>query len=442
MATVKFLLQSNSENAPIYLRLSIGRGKIFKRKTSLSINPKEWSEKNLPKQTTAENKNIASQLRKLKDFVLDEVNVSNSKGIEIEGKWLQHIIDLHFNRIEVKELDYLVEYGDYFIKNLKYKTNDKTKQLGVSKSTEKKYRTIVNKLQSFDRYKKRKTKLIDVNLKFRIELIEYFNEVDKLSDNTIGRYLKFVKSICLDAEKNGFRVSSQLKDFMGFSIDAPKVILNFDELEQIKQTKFVSENHNIAKDWLIIGCFTGQRVSDLLRMNKNFIQILQGYEFIVITQQKTKKTVQIPIHYEVKEILNKRNGDFPPLFTTNIDSNKAMFNRYLKQLCKISNIDTLVKGNKFDEGTKRYITGIYPKHELVSSHICRRSFASNHYATELYPTPLLMNITAHKTEKMFLTYIGKQPIDYSLQIAKTWAKLEKKRVNKPQLNVLKKASNQ
>ena len=233
---------------------------------------------------------------------------------------------------------------------------------------------------------------------------------------------------------------------MGFSIDAPKVILNLNEIEKIKNTKFVSDNHEIAKDWLIIGCFTGQRVSDLLRMNASFIQHIQDFDFIVLTQQKTKKTVQIPIHFEVREILNKRNGKFPPIFTSNIDSSKVMFNRYLKQLSKIAGIDTIVKGNKFDKDTKRYITGMYPKHELVSSHICRRSFASNHYATELYPTPILMNITAHKTEKMFLTYIGKEPIDYGLQLAKIWQKVGKKikKANKQKadLKVIKKASNQ
>jgi integrase len=70
---------------------------------------------------------------------------------------------------------------------------------------------------------------------------------------------------------------------------------------------------------------------------------------------------------------------------------------------------------------------MYPKYELVSSHICRRSFASNHYATELYPTPILMNITAHKTEQMFLTYIGKEPIDYSVKLAKIWQNLASNR---------------
>lgn len=436
MATIKYLLQSKSDNAPIYLRLSLGRNKLYKRKTSLSINPKNWSDLGYPKKNTAENKNISSKLRKLKDFILDEVNNASVNGTEINGQWLQSKIDLRFNRFEVVELDYLTQYGEYFIKNLKYKINDKTKKIGVTISTHKKYRTIVNKLKAFDKKNNTRTKLIDVNLKFRIDLIEYFSKVDNLSDNTIGRYLKFVKSICLDAEKNGFRVNSQLKDFMGFSIDAPKVILSLEELEQIKNTKLINENHELARDWLIIGCFTGQRVSDLLRMNSNFIQYIQGYNFIVLTQQKTNKLVQIPIHFEVQKILDKREGHFPPLFSNNIESCKAMFNRYLKQLCKVSDIIKEVNGNKFDEKTKRYISGTYPKYQLVSSHICRRSFASNHYAKELYPTPILMNITAHKTEKMFLNYIGKEPIDYSLQLAKIWSRLQE--VKKTKLKVVRK----
>ena len=41
-------------------------------------------------------------------------------------------------------------------------------------------------------------------------------------------------------------------------------------------------------------------------------------------------------------------------------------------------------------------TGIYKKHELVSSHICRRSFATNLYGK--IDTLTIMKITGHKTE--------------------------------------------
>ena len=447
MATIKYQLQSKSDNAPIYLRLSLGRKGSFKRKTSLSINPNNWSFKTgIPKQKYADQKNLTSKLRGLAVFILDEVNEANSKGVEITGTWLQSKIDIHFNKHETLKLDYLTAYGEHLIKNLKYKVNPKSNSVGVSISTQKKYQTIVNKLIAFDIKQGKRTKLIDVNLTFRADLIDYFNKVDKLSDNTIGRYLKFVKSICLDAKKNGLKVNEQLDNFLGFTIKAPKIILSLDEIEIIKSKTFINDAHEIAKDWLIIGCFTGQRVSDLLRMNVRMIQHIQDYDFIVLEQIKTNKTVQIPIHFEVKKILDKRNGEFPPTFANNIDSNKTMFNRYLKDLCKLAGINTVVNGNKFDEKKKRYLNGYYPKHELVSSHICRRSFASNFYASELYPTPILMNITAHSTEQMFLEYIGKKPIDYSLQLAKIWQKVGVKQksnvINNANLKIVKKVSNQ
>lgn len=445
MATVRFILQSKKENVPIYLRLILGRNKDIFRKTGLLISPKDWSTKTrLPKQNTSSNKNTSTQLRKLETFVIEKLNNINDLEV-ITGDWLQNCIDAFFNRIkkDTNELHYLVPYGEYFISNLEYKITQKGKK-GVSKSTQKKYRTIVNKLIEFEKYRKKKILLKDVDLQFRTELIKFFSNSGRLSDNTIGRYLKFVKSICLDAKKNGIETNLQLEHFKGFTVKVPKIVLSFDELEQIKNTTYNNPNHEITKGWLIIGCYTGQRVSDLLRMNSGFIQRLQSFEFIVLEQIKTEKLVQIPIHQEVKKILEKRNGEFPPVFATNIDSNKALFNRYLKQVCKIAGIDEVVNGNAYDPKRKRTIEGEYEKYKLVSSHICRRSFATNFYGDPKYPTPLLMNITAHSTEKMFLEYIGKKPLDYGLQLAKIWANevLKEQHKENPQLEVIKNVSNQ
>ena len=449
MATIKYLLQSKSEIAPIYLRLSLGRVKgekskyiSFKRKTGLNINPKDWSiDKSLPKQNIAANKKMASRLRGLSKAILDDLNDANSENVEVSGEWLNTHIDIFFKRNTKTDLDKLTNYGLYFLDNLPYKVSKQGKS-GVAKSTQKKYKTIVNKLTLFEKKRKKTIFIKDVDSNLRSELIQYFVKVDKLSDNTIGRYLKFVKSICLDAKRNGIEVNPQLEYFKGYSVKVPKITLSFDELEKIKKTALVNENHEIAKDWLIIGCYTGQRVSDLLRMNKGFINNIQNFEFIVLEQIKTGKTVQIPIHNEVKEILNKRNGEFPPKFNINADSNSVLFNRYLKQLCEIAKINTKVEGNAFDKKTKRTVKGMYEKYKLVSSHICRRSFATNFYGNPKFPTPILMNITAHSTEKMFLEYIGKKPIEYGLQLAKIWADEVKKAKKEPQLTVVKQVSNQ
>ena len=158
-----------------------------------------------------------------------------------------------------------------------------------------------------------------------------------------------------------------------------------------------------------------------MRMNKSMIEEHYGFEFIVLTQQKTKKIVQIPIHKEVKFILDFLGGNFPPVFSKNKDSNSAFFNKRLKVVCKEAKLTYLTEGSLRSEKTKRLEVGKYPKYKLVASHICRRSFATNFYAQRKYPTPLLMNITAHGTEKKFLNYIGKKPIDYGVQFAKIWA---------------------
>ena len=69
MATIKYLLQSKLDNAPIYLRLSLGRSNTLKRKTGLSISPKKWSYKNgFPKQNYSDEKNITSDFDIPVDF--------------------------------------------------------------------------------------------------------------------------------------------------------------------------------------------------------------------------------------------------------------------------------------------------------------------------------------------------------------------------------------
>lgn len=299
--------------------------------------------------------------------------------------------------------------------------SNKDGKKGVSEATIKKRTTILNKLIKFQVKAKRKIKVKDVDLKFREQFIDFLDEEEKLSEGTIGRYLKEVKTICTDAQKNNIEVSSQLIHFKGFTSKSYKVTLSFKEIQEIKKTKFEDESLEATKNWLIIGCYTGQRVSDLMRMNKTMIEEHHGYNFIVLTQKKTGKIVQIPIHEEVRIILDSLGGNFPSTFSENESSNSALFNKYLKVVCKQAKLTYLTEGKLRNEETERLEVGKYPKYKLVSSHICRRSFATNFYAQKKYPTPLLMNITAHGTEKMFLSYIGKKPIDYGVQLAKIWA---------------------
>ena len=94
MATIKYLLQSKKDNSNIYVRYSINRTLVWKRKTGFVINAKDWSyDKAQPIQKNEELKAIKFKLDKLSIFINNAYNHTISKGIEFTIDWLQHQID-------------------------------------------------------------------------------------------------------------------------------------------------------------------------------------------------------------------------------------------------------------------------------------------------------------------------------------------------------------
>jgi len=51
-----------------------------------------------------------------------------------------------------------------------------------------------------------------------------------------------------------------------------KIYLTFEEIEKIENKTDLLDHLDNARDWLIISCFTGQRVSDFLRFTKDMIR--------------------------------------------------------------------------------------------------------------------------------------------------------------------------
>jgi len=64
----------------------------------------------------------------------------------------------------------------------------------------------------------------------------------------------------------------------------------------------------------------------------------------------------------------------------------------------------MVMGRIQDRDTKRGVKKMRPKHNYISTHIGRRTFANIHYGK--LPTPLIMRVTGHSKESTFLSYIN------------------------------------
>jgi integrase len=428
MASIKFLIQTKNESAPIYLRLSIKRDQVFKRKTGLSINPSDWNAtKGLPKQTTGENKNLSTDLQELQTKILKQLNEANTKGEVITGDWLQYHIDLHFDRIaENRQSEFVIDVIENLIKTTDIRKNSKG-GIGLSKSRKDSFKALKRLFKDFQGNKQYKIK--EVNVKLTDSFLSYLLNDCNYSKIYATKKISDLKTVCFEAESEGIKTNPQLRKIKNIKIENEHVIyLNDIELEKIKKADIELPALENARKWLLLGCSIGQRGGDLLNLNESNFVTRNGYEVIELKQQKTGKNITIPVLPITKEIIET---GLPYKISI------QRFNEYIKDVCKIAKINQKIEGKIMDKETERKKLDVYPKYKLITSHVCRRSFATNNYG--ILPTPLIMQVTGHSTEKMFLNYIGKNSLDFAQQIADFYTLQALKAKKQPRLKVLKKA---
>src|SRR5690606_31843801 len=100
----------------------------------------------------------------------------------------------------------------------------------------------------------------------------------------------FIKMICNVAKAYDIEVNKHVFTwkfaFEKASKNKPKSIyLSLKELEIIEKSEQPHEHLENAKDWLIIACFTAQRVSDFMNFTSNLITTdTDGTKYIEFTQ--------------------------------------------------------------------------------------------------------------------------------------------------------------
>jgi integrase len=434
MATLKCLLQSKNDNANIYIQFSINRKQVYKRKTGFVINSKDWSDTNAqPIQKSQELKALKSKLDKLANYLNDAYNNSVSTGDEITGDWLQLQIDLFNNKIQVIELDILTNYTQKYIDEAPYKQNAKG-GTGLSAGRIQNLKLFKNTIKRFEDevLKSKKVLIKNVNLKFAEQYKSWLFS-QKYSINYIGKNIDNLKTICIDAFKNDIETSTQLKNIKSISEHkAPEQIiyLSEDEQELITNAPLIREALINARKWLLLGCLIGQRGGDLLNITVKNIKELNGMKIIELKQQKTGKLVAIPLLPEALEIIE---SGLPYKISL------PRYNEYIKDVCQEAGINEMVTGRIKETSRSATTIQTKPKYKFITSHVSRRSFATNFYGR--IPTPVLMNITAHGTEKMFLSYIGKTTYDNAYQMLEYFSKLAPKVKTPPAMEVIRNTGN-
>lgn len=436
MATVKYRLNEKTKSNPtkIYIRIR-GVNLDLEVPTEVLVYRDQWSKPNQKikaKANTDEIRNeINNYLKNLKEHVINTLNSDYHEGKTIDSNWLKILVKSFSNQSTNSEKDikiFLTDYSEKFAEDSKNRTNNRTGKK-INPRTIQDYQDTINKIKVFEGFIGKRIKFSDVDLKFHANFILFLRTKQKLGDNTIGAKIDNIKSFIRDAETNKINVNLEYKNKKFYSPSFKPKDIYFDEAEilKIKSHHFELDGYlDNARDWLIIGLWTGLRVSDLLGLTK---RDLKGGN-IDNTNFKTDIPVSIAIHPHISEILKKRQGEFPRKIS---DQN---FNDYIKKVAEEVGFIDLTEGSKMcivedengkpilDENGKkmhRKKQGTYHKYELVTSHICRRSFASNLYGK--LDTLTIMKITGHKTEKQFLDYIKITPKEHTEKLNKLWSEL-------------------
>lgn len=397
-----FILKQKNPYSQIYIRFWNGRQFDFKASTGMRVAYKDWSEKDekVKNKVEATDKDfINGKLLELRAFIIESFNTEYNNG-EIIGKdWLKGKVNIFFGRVDMSKPEsvYFLDWIKKFIDNAPKRLN---KGKPIKPNTIKKYITTYNKLLTFEEHTKQKLTFADITMQFYYDFVDYAKNVLKLGTNSVFTHIKEIKVFCNNIEFEGLPIPSHYKKFDIISEKPNDIYLTTKEIEQIFNYDF-SNNPRLdnARDLLIIGLNTGLRVSDFMRLDLSHIKD----DTIRIQAQKTGKVAEIPINKQIAYTLEKRGGKLPHAISD------QKFNKYIKEIGQILGFDEPTKGAKVevidDKGTTRKVSGIYPKYELMTSHICRRSFATNLYGQ--VPTPVIMAITGHATETIFLNYIKK-----------------------------------
>ena len=289
-------------------------------------------------------------------------------------------------------------YAKNFVQNAPYRTS-KSGQMGLRQNTLRNYDNFLAVWSKFESQRGTSASLLDLNQNFVLSFKQWLLHDCRYSVNNVSRLLSILKTICLDAQKNDIETHPYVNFIKSFGASRQEKIihtLTFNEIKKIETCQLPSSLENTRK-WLLIGCWVGQRVSDLLTLRPDQIRPAKNKGIYVDFQQKkTGKCVTVGVvNPKVIHILTQ---DFPKKMYP------EYFNKQLKCVLQKAGLTQMVRAERYNGKIKRKEIGIFPKYAIIASHDLRRSFASNFYGK--IPTPILMNMTGHARESSFLTYIG------------------------------------
>lgn len=222
-----------------------------------------------------------------------------------------------------------------------------------------------------------------------------------LFDDTVFKYLVNLKTFLAWAENRGYQVNSSYKSWEIIERRYPPISLTLTELETLENFDFTCESVkpfckkgaepckvaaalDIARDYLVFECRTGQRISDIKRFS---LKDFSDFKWTFTPKKGSRLSSKTnTVHFKgfcapALLILEKHNWKMPEVSEQKINDN-------IKTACKVVGIDQEVTIYRWAQNKRIKIT--MPKYELISSHVGRKSFIT--IALQFMPHKLVMTL--------------------------------------------------
>ena len=403
--------------------------KLFKYSTGEVISPNDWDfNARMPKSRKGAEgvrlRKIATHIMQYNDFLVTLIDNYKLNGEKITRNKIKNAFDAKFkpNRGVTNDFEYFTDFISDFLSSIKGAINKSTGK-EYSKARVYVYKQSMNALINFENYSNKRIRIDEYNAQLNDAFVSFCANEKKFSSNTIGELVSGVKVLLRKAKEKGYTIANDLGDFTKTKEESISVVLSEDEIERLIAFDFSNDKRlENARDLMILGLWTGLRVSDVMALPV----IDPNSKFIEVEPQKTRNTsgikVVIPLHHHIKDMIRKRGMPTP--------LNNSYFNKFVKEVCRIVGFNDDVEGTLMNSKTRRKERGVFEKWQLISSHTCRRSFATNLYLMN-FPTLSIMKITGHTTEASFLKYIKVTPKEHAEKLLAHWEEYYKDKNKAP-----------
>ena len=263
-----------------------------------------------------------------------------------------------------------------------------------SVATTKSYWATFRHLRNFAILTNKEFDFVDITIEWRSAFIKYLQGCG-VSRSTEGKHIKIVKVFMGEGTERRLNTNYDFrsKSFSKPTEDVIKIFLTREEIDKLYNLDLTNDkSKEIVRDYFVISCMTSLRYSDVVDIKEENIK----GDTIQLVTKKTGQEVIIPIAPIIKKILLRYDFNLPKAPCN------QLFNRILKDVGKLAEIDEPIKVTKTIGGIKK--TETFKKYELLTTHSGRRSMISNSILAGI-STSAIMLISAHKSLKAFQGYV-------------------------------------